>query len=390
MNTQKQVPGNALSDYLARKATHFKVPLSGTFELSPVCNFSCRMCYVRKTQKEVNESPRRILDLEDWRRISRESRDAGTLYLLLTGGEPLLWPDFWTLYEELVDMGFLVSINTNGSLIDEAAIARFRARPPHKINITLYGANDTTYQSLCGADGVFRRVDRAVRSLLENQIAVKINCSLTPENAADLDWIVNYAKERNTQLQVATYMFPPIRRDPIMTGENERFTPEESAHYQLRYFERSRSPESYRAYLQNILDGYIEPPGLEEGCVDPVDGKIRCRAGRSSFWITWDGWLTPCGMMPEPKVDLKELSFADAWQETVKLAESLRLSSVCGSCPNQDVCHPCAAISYAETGSVSGIPTYMCKATQARRRLAAEALGVNIKSVNYYRGGKKI
>ena len=390
MNTPNQTTGNALSEYLARKATHFKVPLSGTFELSPVCNFSCRMCYVRKSQKEVQESPRKILALDDWLAIARQARDAGMLYLLLTGGEPLLWPDFWTLYEELVDMGFLVSVNTNGSLIDEAAIARFRRKPPQKINITLYGANDATYRSLCNVEGVFSRVDGAIRGLLDNQIAVKINCSLTPENAADLDWIVDYAKERNTQLQIATYMFPPIRRDPTMTGANERFTPEESARYQLRYFERSRNPEAYRAYLKSILDGYVEPPGLDEGCVDPFDGKIRCRAGRSSFWITWDGWMTPCGMMPEPKVDLKEFSFAEAWQKTVKAAENLRLSGVCGSCPNQDVCHPCAAISYAETGSVSGIPTYMCIATRERRRLAAEALGVKINSVNYYLGGKEI
>ena len=52
--------------------------------------------------------------------------EAGTLSILLTGGEPLLWQDFWTLYEELVDMGFQVSVNTNGSLIDEEALLRFR------------------------------------------------------------------------------------------------------------------------------------------------------------------------------------------------------------------------------------------------------------------------
>ncbi|MBR3997282.1 MAG: radical SAM protein, partial [Clostridia bacterium] len=183
-----------LTDYLARKAIAMKVPLIGTFELSPVCNFACTMCYVRRTQKEVQDHPRGILSLEDWLRIAEEAREAGTLYLLLTGGEPLLWPDFWTLYEKLVDMGFLVSINTNGSMIDDEAVQRFRKRPPQKLNITLYGANDGTYYRLCGADGVFSRVDQAIRKLVENDLTVKINCSLTPENAADLDWIVDYAK----------------------------------------------------------------------------------------------------------------------------------------------------------------------------------------------------
>ena len=378
MNTPNQPVGRRLSDYLESKAIHMNIPLSGTFELSPVCNFSCKMCYVRKTQKEVQESPRKIFTLDDWRRIAREAREAGLLYLLLTGGEPLLWPDFWTLYEELVDMGFLVSINTNGSLIDEIAIARFRKKPPQKINITLYGANDATYRRLCGADGVFGKVDKAIKGLLENRIAVKINCSLTPENAKDLDWIVDYAKERGTQLQVATYMFPPVRRDPTRVGENERFTPEESARYMLRFFERYHDSQSYHRYLQSIVNGCVEPPGLEEGCVDPIDGKIRCRAGRSSFWITWDGWMTPCGMMPEPKVDLQKCSFGDAWQKNTEFANALRLSGVCGSCPNHDLCHPCAAIAYAETGNVSEIPTYMCKVSREMQKIARETLRIDI------------
>ena len=376
MNTPVNKPGGFLTDYLAGKALRMKVPLSGTFELSPVCNFCCKMCYVRKTAQEVQQSPRSILTLEDWRAIARDAQKAGTLYLLLTGGEPLLWPDFWTLYEELVDMGFLVSINTNGSLIDEEAIARFKKRPPQKINITLYGANDDTYQRLCGAKAVFTKVDKAIRGLIENQITVKINCSLTPENAADLDWIVAYAKERQVQVTVATYMFPPVRRDPTSIGTNERFTPEESARYLLRYLELDRDPAAYHKYLESIVAGCVPPPGLDEGCVDPIDGKIRCRAGRASYWITWDGWLTPCGMMQEPKADVKSQNFDSAWQEITEKSAALQLSGICSSCPNNNVCHPCAAISYAETGATTGIPLYMCKVSQALQKLAREQLHI--------------
>lgn len=372
MNTQENITSRRVSDYLAQKAIQLNLPLSGTFELSPVCNFSCKMCYVRKTQKEVQESPRGILTLDDWRRIAHEAKKAGTLYLLLTGGEPLLWPNFWTLYEELVDMGFLVSINTNGSMIDTDAIERFKERPPQKINITLYGANDDTYMRLCGAKQVFSKVDRAIRSLIDNRITVKINCSLTPENACDLDSIVDYAKARGSKLTVATYMFPPIRRDPACFGKNERFTPEESARYLLRYFERDRDPESYHNYLQSIVDGGVDPPGLDEGCIDPIDGKIRCRAGRSSYWITWDGWMTPCGMMTHPKIDLREYSFAEAWNQLTEAASAVRLSGLCDKCPNREICHPCAAIAWAETGSFSEVPTYRCHATQHMCRIARE------------------
>ena len=361
---------NNLTDFLYRKATTMKIPLSGTFELSPVCNFSCKMCYVRKTMKEVKEHSRPILTLDDWRRIAKEARDAGMLYLLLTGGEPLLWPDFWTLYEELADMGFMISINTNGSLIDEEAIARFKKKSPHQFNITLYGASDDTYYRLCGAKGVFGKVDTAIRRLQEEGMLVKINCSLTPENASDLEWIVAYGKERDTVLSLTAYMFPPIRRDASKIGVNERFTPQKAAKYQQEYFLRQNGEEAYKKYLKNVLDGYVEPLGLDEGCVDPVDGKVRCRAGRASFWITWDGYLTPCGMMPEPKMDLKEQGFKEAWDVLVKETEQIRTSGVCDECPNRDVCHPCMAISYAETGFTNGIPIYMCEVMKHTKEIA--------------------
>lgn len=374
MNPEEGNSRRSLSAYLAGKAIQMKLPLNGTFELSPVCNFSCRMCYVRKTEAEVRQHTRRSMTLADWRRAAREAREAGTLYLLLTGGEPLLWPDFWTLYEELIDMGFLVSVNTNGSLIDSEAVARFKKRPPERLNITLYGASSETYRRLCGVDGVFERVDSAIRALCENHIHIRINCSLTPENVCDLDWIVDYAKECGVPLAAATYMFPPIRRAPEKIGENERFSPEDCARYRMRYLERDRGEEAYRRYLHGIVNGCIEPPGLDEGCIDPVDGKIRCRAGRSSFWITWDGWMTPCGMMPEPKTDLTVQSLSAAWKALTVLAGEVRLSGVCDACPNLKICHPCAAIAYAETGKASGIPTYMCRAAQEMRRIACETL----------------
>ncbi len=374
---QNNLPSRPLTDFLYAKATRMKVPLSGTFELSPVCNFSCRMCYVRKTPQEVRAHSRQMFTLEDWRRIAHEAREAGMLYLLLTGGEPLLWPDFWTLYDELIDMGFLISINTNGSLIDEKAICHFTRKPPLKVNITLYGASDATYRELCGVDGVFTKVDAAVSGLLDAGIPVKLNCSLTPQNARDLDWIIDYAALKNVVLSVATYMFPPIRRDLAMIGVNERFDPEESAEFMLHYLRRNRGDAAYAKYLRSILDGSVDPPGLDEGCIDPLDGKIRCRAGRASFWITWDGWLTPCGMMPEPKVELKERSFTDGWQELTQLAENLRLSGICHKCPNAGICHPCAAISYAETGKCDGIPTYMCKATRRMQEIARKTLSPN-------------
>lgn len=375
MSEQRSKSPVQLTEYLYNKASCLGVPIGGTFELSPVCNFSCRMCYVRKTAGEVAQSSRPILTLENWLEIAQEAREQGLLYLLLTGGEPFLWPDFWPLYEQLIQMGFVVSINTNGSLIDGAAIERLKRYPPRRVNITLYGASDATYEAQCGAKGVFSRVTGAIEGLQEAGILVKLNGTLTPDNVGDVDALVAYADSRKLILETTTYLFPPVRRDPSMTGVNRRFTPEEAARLHLRIFRLQNGEERYRTYLEKIKAGAIPPPGLDESCIDPVDGKVRCRAGKASFWITWDGWMTPCGMMPEPKVDVSDRTFSEAWRELTRLSGQLALSGVCAQCPNQQLCHCCAAMALAETGQVSGIPSYLCEMVAEFRRQADEILG---------------
>lgn len=363
-----------LTDYIYSKASRNRVPLSGTFELTPVCNFSCRMCYVRKTAEEVAASSRQVMTLKQWLQIAKEARDAGMLYLLLTGGEPLLWPNFWELYEQLIHMGFLISINTNGSMIDDEVVLRFKKLPPRRINITLYGACDETYEALCQTKKAFSKVDYAINALREAGIQVKLNCSLTPYNAGDLEKLVQYSKDRKLVLQVATYMFPPIRRDTSLTGMNERFTAEESAAYRLKSFHIQYGEENYHSLLESLENGYSPPLGLDESCRDPLDGKIRCRAGKASFWITWDGWLTPCGLMNEPKIDMCISSFKMAWSELVRKCDQLITSGLCARCSNLEVCHPCAAMAVAETGNIAGTPTYLCRTVQEMKRIAHETL----------------
>jgi len=359
-----------LTQYLFTKASVRNIPLSGTFELSPICNFNCRMCYVRKTAEDVRKHDRPVMQMDQWLDIAKRARKAGMLYLLLTGGEPLLWPDFWMLYEELSKMGFLISINTNGSLIDEEAIARFKKMPPTRINITLYGAGDASYEALCRTKDAFAKVDKAITDLQKAGITVKLNGSLTPENVGDLEACTAYAQEKGLIYQTNTYMFPPVRRDEQLVGQNERFTPKEAAYYSMRSYRLQYGEELYQAYLENIRKGYVPPPGLDESCVDPRDGKTRCRAGKAAFWITWDGWMTPCGMMTEPKIDVTEKTFDDAWVKLTEVSRELNVSGTCNSCQNRNLCHSCAAMAAAETGNTAGIPKYLCEMVSEMKKLA--------------------
>lgn len=370
-----------LTRFLMDKASVAAIPASGTFELTPMCNFACRMCYIRQTPAQVKAHDRPQWTLDQWLRVAEEARDRGLLYLLITGGEPLSWPDFWPLYEALSKMGFLISINTNGSLIDKAAARRFSENPPLRLNITLYGASNETYGRLCAAPGGFDRVDRALALLRDHDVNVKLNCSLTPDNAGDLEAMVAYAKGRELNMSVTSYMFPPVRRDPSCHENAARFTPEEAARYQLLTYRLQNGQEAYRAYLGRLIQGTAEPPGLDESCVDPRDGKVRCRAGNASFWISWDGWLTPCGMMSSPRQDLNDGAFGAAWDRLVEQSKKLQLSGICGGCKDQGICHACAAAALAETGTTEGVPRYLCRMVARMRRLARQELEATAQTV---------
>ena len=97
------------------------------------------------------------------------------LYLLLTGGEPFVYKDFKRLYLELFKMGFIISINSNATLIDEETVKWLKEYPPQRINITLYGSSNEVYGNLCNNPKGFNQVTKAINLLKEANINIKLN-----------------------------------------------------------------------------------------------------------------------------------------------------------------------------------------------------------------------
>ena len=110
--------GTTIERQMFAMAAEKKVPLYGVLELLPLCNLNCDMCYVRMSREEMNRVGR-LCTIEEWTGIAEAMMKAGTLFVLLTGGEPLLYPHFRELYQKLRELGMIVTINTNGTLIDE-------------------------------------------------------------------------------------------------------------------------------------------------------------------------------------------------------------------------------------------------------------------------------
>lgn len=348
-----------IGKYLHAKGRQLGTPVAGTFELTPRCNFNCKMCYVHLTQEE-QRSRGRELTADEWIGIGEDAKNAGMIFLLLTGGEPTLRPDFPEIFEQLKKKGLVISINSNGLLLDGALRRLLCENPPSRINITLYGISNETYERQCGLPA-YDRVIENIRVLREAGVDVKINMSVTPDNCTDIQAVHDKAKELGAQIQATPYMFPPIRLHPECFGQNFRMDPLKAGTLIADNEAANKSEERLRKQYEAIKNGRLLEEDTDEDCMGTEADGMRCRGGKTAFWIDWDGKLLPCGQMVAPAADVLSLGFDEAWRQVRTSAADIRLPMECTVCKLKNICHPCAAMCYCETGRFDGKPEYVCR-----------------------------
>lgn len=347
--------------FMHHKAAALGIPLAGNFELTSRCNFNCKMCYVHDNANK-NE-----LSAEEWIALGKEAVNNGMMFLLLTGGEPFLRKDFPKIYRGLKELGLLISINTNGSLIDDELFDLLKHDPPLRMNISLYGACNETYRQLCG-QAAFDKVTENILRLKDAGIQVKLNGSITPYNAGDIPALYSFAEENGLVLKATTYMFPPVRVNGCKFGEAcHRFTAEEAAEQMLLCREQFMTPAQLKSSAGRTRE--------IDDCTGTEREPMHCRAGKSAFWVTWDGRMLPCGMFPDEGYRLKEIGFRNAWDAVRKDVQTVRLPAKCTACPDRPSCAACAASVLTETGGLDTAPEYICRMTKHLRDLTARKYG---------------
>lgn len=351
------------------KSARAGIPLSGTFELTARCNLRCKMCYIHRQEADAAVRAEE-LSAAEWIRIAEAAKERGMLLLLLTGGEPLIRPDFAEIYAACREMGLMVSVNTNGTLLHEAVLQALTAHLPQRVNLTLYGASPETYERLCLDALAYERAYRAVDFLLDAGIPLKLNFSAAPENLADWPAVSAYAKSRNLPLQTASYMFPPVRAaGHAGCGSGWRLSPEQSARVRWQSECETMTEENLLRRAEAIIrDGEI--PAAQSTCQDMPTERIRCRAGAASFWMTYRGEMRPCGMMEAPSA-ARGKDFAAAWEVIRSEREKIMVPSRCTACRYHAICEACPAVCMAETGRFTSPPEYMCRKMDAYAAFAA-------------------
>lgn len=353
----------SIKEYVFRKGAARRIPVSGTFELTSRCNLSCKMCYVHMS-KEEQAAFGQELSTEEWIRLGQEATDSGMVYLLLTGGEPLLRSDFLEIYTKLVQMGLLITINTNGTLITPEIVECFRKYKPERVNITLYGSSGCTYGSLCGNANGFQRAVRGIKMLREEGIRVTLNTTFTRLNVADMEAIVGFAKEEQIPIRMAAFTFPPVRNGKDAIDE-VYLTAEEQGIAGAHFDKLTLDPDKMKKRQEFIKKSIEQNMDL---MIDESEAECRpsaCMAGRGAFWISWDGYMYPCGMLPDYSVNLKDMDFSSAWQQIVDQTRTILLPAECSNCKYKKICPSCAAVSQSLYGVTNKMPEEICRRTEA-------------------------
>ena len=317
----------AVRRYLDFKAREKGIPLSGTFELTPLCNLDCKMCYVHLNKDQMQGAS--LLTVEQWKSIIDQAVDGGMLYARLTGGECLTYPGFREIYLYLRSHGVETAILSNGILMDEDMVAFLEENKPAYIQITLYGASEEGYEQVTG----HRRFATVMENIRRIQAAgIPLSVVTTPnEFMTDGEEIVKLLYSMDMPVLINAGLIMPREE----TGRELHDAGLETyiAMIKLRQKLRGSEPE-------DILDPEELP---DMGGNDGAAFGVRCGAGMSNFAVNWQGGMKPCNLFPCLEESIIEYGFAEAWRRTHNTAIHFPQPIECEGCKYYDVCKHCVA-----------------------------------------------
>lgn len=368
---------------LGAKLREGRLPYSFELELTARCNLDCRHCYVNRPADD-RAAAAAELSAEEILGLGRQAVDLGALWCTLTGGEPLLRPDFEEIYLGLKRLGLLVSVYTNATIINDQHIALFRAYPPRDLEVTVYGVTAATYESVTRRPGSYGRFRAGLDRLLDAGLKVRLKAMALRSTLAEMEDIARFCRARTKDY----FRFDPLLhlrtdRNPARNAEilSERLTPSEIAR-----LERD-DPERFPA-LEKKCDRLVEPRREEQdydeclacaekdGCerFDQMTRLFGCGTGVGGFYIAYDSSYRLCASLCAPGMtyDLRKGTLKDAWETFTPRVRALRttkdtLPRSCKTCPIVNLCMNCPAHADLESGDPESVVAYFCDVARARR-----------------------
>lgn len=346
--------------------------LSVTLEITARCNNDCAHCYINLPADD-SEAIAEELSTEEIKALIDESVSMGTLWFLITGGEPLLRKDFIEIYRYLKQKGLLVSLFTNATLLTNEHIRLFKKYPPRDIEVTIYGVTNQTYEKVTGKKNL-PAVMRGVDKLVQASLPLTLKSTILRSNYKELGMIEDYCRSLSAL---------PFRFDPFLHLRNdrdaaknkailsERLTPDEITEIEKNDTARNAAVERRCSSIQLNTNSKKDP-----------NGRIfHCQVGKNSCCIGYDGTFKLCPALSDPRLtyDLQTGSLRDAWINftpgiTSLSSDNASFKETCGNCEIMDLCMWCPAHASLESGQYDKHIQYFCDVANERKKVFHEPM----------------
>jgi len=342
--------------------------LSFDLEITARCNNDCRHCYINLPANHKNAKEKE-LSVEEIEEIAEQAVSLGALWCLITGGEPLLRPDFEKIYLTLKKLGLLVSVFTNATLITKEHIELFHRYPPRDIEVTIYGVTEDTYERVTRRPGSFSAFTQGLDRLFKSGIKVRLKAMALRSNLDELPQIARFCRQHTKDY----FRFDPFLHLRFDQNQfrNKEIISERLSPAEIVKLEKS-DPERFDS-LKKGCDKLIVPEFSHINC----NHLFYCGAGNGSFALSYDGHFRLCSSLWHPNCvyDLKKGNLTDAWRNFIPMVRDMRSErkkflETCRVCPFVNLCMWCPAHAHLETGEMDAPVEYFCEVAHAR----AEAL----------------
>lgn len=346
----RDIPYREFSKRLHHKGAEEHLPLNASIEITERCNLKCAHCYINQPAGD-QEAKQQELGFKEWARLLDEMAAAGCLWLLLTGGEPLLHPDFRKIYTYAKKQGMVVSLFTNGTLITHEIADFLQDLPPFSVEISVYGRSKPIYEAVTRIPGSYEKCLEGIELLLSRQVPLELKSMVMSLNAHEL-WDL---KAWADGLGVNFHYDPMIcaRLDGGKESLDLRLLPEQVVEFDM-------ADEKRQQALRELIETYSGPPDS--------DRLYTCRTGIDSFHLDPYGRMPICLMSRKEFFDIKPGTFEQGWQELQARVGRQKPEGEypCNCCNLMSLCAQCPGWAQLEHGRPDARVAYLCQVAHLR------------------------
>jgi MoaA/NifB/PqqE/SkfB family radical SAM enzyme len=351
-----------MSEYLKLKEIKNmpRLPLEGNLDLTYRCNNNCRHCWLRIPENSAERENE--LSFEEIRNIVDQARKMGCHKWSISGGEPMLRPDFPEIFENITSKSLSYSINTNGTLITPK-IANLMKRKGSKM-IALYGATAKVHDHITRNPGSFEATMQGFAYLKEAGVSFIVQLVPMRDNYNQFKAMVSLAESLGSRWKIgAAWLYLSACGDSERNKEiiRQRLDPKD-------VIELDKPDLSYEELMK------------EENCnccnLEKEDYLFAsCITTKRDFHIDPYGYMTFCCFVKDPlfRYDLRKGSFKECWEEFIptlsdKVRSGKEYMENCGSCELKAHCRWCPTYSYLENRRFNAKVDYLCSISEENKK----------------------